>query len=51
MIPAIHRLWMESINVGSLWMKLRESGKDIPEPVIPNFIPCFIHREITKLRS
>ncbi len=42
---------MKSINVGSLWMDLPESGKNIPGPVIPIFIPCFIPREITKLRG
>jgi len=42
---------MESINVGGLWMNLRESGKNITGPVIHNFIPCFITREITKLRA
>lgn len=41
---------MESVNVGPLWIDLRESGMDIEEVFIPNFIPCFIHREITKLK-
>ena len=49
-IPAIHRLWMESVNVGLLWIDWRESGMNMVEPLIPNFIPCFIPREITKLR-
>jgi len=42
---------MESINVGSLWMNLLESGKNIAGPVITAFIPCFIPCEITKLSA